>query len=261
MNRIALCDVPKSSNSPKKTELTFFNGARNCASDHSLFVPLHYEPKYSYPVVIWLHGPADDEGQLKKIMPHVSMRNYFGISPSGTELIADDRGEDGYLGFTWKQDEAGIADAYNDVQACLEIVSERFSVNRAKVFLAGYDAGGTMALRLGLLHPHLFAGVVSLGGRMPTTLTPMCHINQVRELPLLLAHGRDSQDYSTDELCKNLRLLHASGISVTIRQYPCEQEVTSTMLGDMNRWMMQIVTGTAESEIAEESGYPTDSCN
>ena len=36
----------------------------------TFFVPLHYEPNYAYPLLVWLHGPQDDQGQLKRIMPH-----------------------------------------------------------------------------------------------------------------------------------------------------------------------------------------------
>ena len=27
----------------------------------AVFAPLHYEANYAYPLLVWLHGPADDE--------------------------------------------------------------------------------------------------------------------------------------------------------------------------------------------------------
>src|SRR4051794_5650794 len=50
----------------------------------ALFTPLHYERNYAYPLIVWLHGPGDDERQLKRIMPLVSMRNYGAAGPRGT---------------------------------------------------------------------------------------------------------------------------------------------------------------------------------
>src|SRR5210317_946248 len=51
---------------------------------HAFFAPLHYEPKYSYPLMVWLHGPGhDDERQLVRIMPMISMRNYAAAAPRG----------------------------------------------------------------------------------------------------------------------------------------------------------------------------------
>ena len=50
---------------------------------HTIFAPLHYEPGYSYPLLVWLHGPGCDERQLLRIMPLVSMRNYVAVAPRG----------------------------------------------------------------------------------------------------------------------------------------------------------------------------------
>src|SRR4051794_19841644 len=55
-------------------------GETQCA----VFAPLHYESNYAYPLLVWLHGPGDDESQLKRIMPLISMRNYVGVGPRGT---------------------------------------------------------------------------------------------------------------------------------------------------------------------------------
>ena len=51
---------------------------------YTLFAPLHYEPGYSYPLIVWLHGHGNDERQLVRIMPLVSMRNYVAVAPRGT---------------------------------------------------------------------------------------------------------------------------------------------------------------------------------
>src|SRR5688500_15821791 len=67
---------------------------------HTLFAPLHYEPNYAYPLVVWLHGPGDDERQLQRVMPLVSMRNYVAAAPRGVC-----RPQAGMAGFAWQQTE------------------------------------------------------------------------------------------------------------------------------------------------------------
>jgi hypothetical protein len=62
-------------------------------------------------------------------------------------------------------------------------------------------------------------------------------------LPLFIAQGRDAQRYCVDRSCDELRLFHTAGMSVTVRQYPCGDELTTNMLSDMDRWMMELVTG------------------
>ena len=50
---------------------------------YALFAPLHYESGYAYPLIVWLHGRGNDERQLLRIMPQVSMRNYVAVAPRG----------------------------------------------------------------------------------------------------------------------------------------------------------------------------------
>ena len=41
-------------------------------------------------------------------------------------------------------------------------------------------------------------------------------------------------------------LFHAAGMSVTLRQYPCGDELTTQMLRDLDVWLMEQVTGVAQ---------------
>lgn len=210
---------------------------------HALFAPLHYEPNYAYPLLVWLHGPGDCETQLKRIMPLISMRNYVGIAPRGT--WSDGESSLAVPRFSWRQhdDHTGLAE--QRVVACIEAASDRFHVHRGRVFLAGYDCGGTMAFRLGLNRPDLFAGVLSIGGAFPRGNRPLMRLNRCRDVPLFLAHCRDSRVYPAAKVCEDLRLFHTAGMSVTLRQYPCGDELTTQMLGDLDSWIMGQVTGVA----------------
>ncbi|MBI2824684.1 MAG: dienelactone hydrolase family protein [Planctomycetia bacterium] len=206
----------------------------------ALFTPLHYEPNYAYPLVVWLHGPADDEGQLKRIMPQVSLRNYVAVAPRGTAAYG---GKPGAPGYTWVQ--AEVPQAERRLFAALETVRGRFNVSPRRVFLAGFDCGGTMAFRLAMNHPTRFSGVISFGGEFPVGGTPLARLVEARQVPIFLACGRQSQRYPSTVVCDNLKLFHSAGMNVTLRQYPCGQELACRMLADMNRWIMEIVTGSA----------------
>lgn len=207
------------------------------STPHTLFVPMHYEPNYAYPLLIWLHGPGDDERQLQRVMPLISLRNYLAVGPRAQGSGRERRG------FEWAQDERGINKAETAVFDCMDIVSDRYNVAPHRVFLAGYGVGGTMAFRLGLRHPERFAGVLSLGGEFPSGHMPLARLACVRKLPLFIAQGRDAQRYPIERSCAELRLFHTAGMSVNVRQYPCGDELTTNMLSDMDRWMMEIVTG------------------
>lgn len=217
---------------------------------YALFAPMHYERNYAYPLVIWLHGPGEDERQLQRIMPLVSMQNYVSVGPRGP------RSHENGLGYTWSDHDADIQAATQSIFDCLDLAEAKYSISRHRVFLAGHMAGGTMAFRIGLQSPHRFAGVLSLGGPFPSGNSPLVHFNQARQLPLFIGQGRDSQQYPVERTCDELRLFHAAGMHVTLRQYPWGDELNPQMLHDMNVWIMEQVTG--EKSDTENSSAQAD---
>ena len=206
---------------------------------YAQYRPLHYEPNYAYPLVVFLHGPRGSERQLSQFMPELSERNYVGISPRGVQ-------KHDLSGYCWGEEpsEGSIVEAFDRVSQCIELASGEFNIAPHRVFLAGYEDGGSMALRLAMRCPQYFAGAVSLCGAFPVGHAPLANLKHVRDLPLLLTNGRDARRYTVDQSCEELRLFHAAGMAVSLRQYPCGDELDSNMLRDMNAWIMELVTGT-----------------
>ena len=202
------------------------------------FVPLHYEPNYAYPLLIWLHGPAGDERQLQRVMPLVSLRNYVAIGPRGNF-----RSSGSANCYSWDDSSTAILTAERTIFECIELASQQFNIHPERIFLAGFENGGTTALRVGLRHPGRFSGALSVGGPFPDGSRPLAKINEARSLPLFIAQGRDSQSYPLERSCEEIRLFHSAGMSVTLRQYPCGDELTTKMLHDMDVWIMEQVTG------------------
>ena len=211
---------------------------------HSLFAPLHYERNYAYPLLVWLHGRGGDEHQLRRVMPLISMRNYVAVAPRGIQVIKGSS-----RGFGWGDSDTATAAATRRVFQCIDAAMERFNIAPQRVFLVGCDCGGTAAFRVGFGHAARFAGILSVGGPFPGNGRPLAGLRQARQLPLFIAQGRDSQQYPVERTCEELRLFHAAGFSVTLRQYPCGDELTTQMLHDIDVWVMEQVTGVpSESE-------------
>jgi phospholipase/carboxylesterase len=215
--------------------------------------PLHYERNYSYPLVIWLHGPHNNELQLKQIMPLVSLRNYVGAAPRAPAASEHDDGSG--IRFTWRSDEENVRLAEERLWECLDGALARFSVAADRIFLAGLECGGTMALRLALRNPSQFAGALSFGGAFPADRAPLARLQAARRLPMLFITTAESRLYPQAEVCRNLRLFHCAGLSVTLRQYPGTDGVTDLMLSDMDRWIMERITqrnSAPDDELAEQ---------
>lgn len=221
---------------------------------HSLFAPCHYEPGYEYPLLVWLHGPGDDERQLCRIMPHLSLRNYVAVGPRGCCPP-----DPGCLGYRWQQGEHSVQDAADRVFDSIEVACGKYNVAKDRIFLAGYQCGGTLALRIGLKYPEHFAGAMSVDGPFPTGAAPLSRLRQARELPILMAQGRESLTYPPQVANRELRLYHAAAMQVTLRLYPCGDELTTQMLEDVDVWMMERINGVSESSDQDVYVYPGES--
>jgi phospholipase/carboxylesterase len=204
---------------------------------YHLLGPIHYEPNYAYPLVVWLHNAGDDEKQLFKVMPHVSLRNYVAVGPRG--VVAE---ESGYS-YSWSPELASVTSAWHRVQESIALARKQYNVNPQRIFLAGLQDGGTMALRLALTQPEYFAGAVSVGGAFPINCGALSRLSAIRQLPLLIARGMESVDYPETRVCEEIRLFHAARMQVHLRQYLCGDELITPMLRDMDAWLMEQVTG------------------
>ena len=235
----------------------------SAAHPHVLFSPIHYEPGYAYPLFVWLHGSDTDERQLMRLMPLLSMRNYVAVAPQGIALAepesaAPTKGKMGKIAsldvmeiicngassrvrYDWPQSEEAISDAERRVFDCISVARRKNNIAEDRIFLAGFGSGGTMALRLALLYPESFAGVVSIGGSFPLGRLPFRQWNAARNLPVLLAVGEQSTVFSPADACSALELFHTAGLPIAVQEYPCGQEVAPAMLQDVNRWIMKQV--------------------
>jgi phospholipase/carboxylesterase len=249
MNRLALdTDIASVSSSPAAfalaDELTtprFQRTRRPTGLPFATFTPVNYEKNYAYPLVVWLHGTASNEHELRQVMPLVSMRNYVGLAPRGTWV--DPR----YSGrFGWRQTSDAIESAAARIASCVDLARKRFNIHPQRVFLVGHGSGGTMALRVAWSEPHRYAAAAAINGPLPTRFTPLGRVNDARRVPCFLAASRDSHAYPDRRVCGDLRLLHAAGCAVALRIYPGADRLTTTMLSDVNCWLMEHVCGPSK---------------
>ncbi len=222
----------------------------------AVFAPLHYERNYAYPLLIWLHGTGDDERQLMRIMPVVSMRNYVAVAPRGVSLAR----ADGTETRGWSQSPEHVLQAEQRILDCIEDAERRFHISPHRVFLAGFGSGGTMAFRMAMNLPSRFAGILSIGGGFPRGQCSLRQWSEARRLAVFLAVGRDSLEYPPTAACDDLRLFHAAGLSVTLRQYPLGQELSPQILRDIDRWIIEQITSPAGAAIGSDqrSSCPSD---
>lgn len=263
LSGIVSSDIDVSTNQapPFSLELDFVRVSHNSESSgaHVLFSPIHYESGYSYPLIVWLHGPNNDERQIMRVMPMISMRNYVAIAPQGilsekNELSVPTNPKYSAKSsqspllknktkshFTWPQNFEGISASEQRVFDCIEIAKNKCNIASEKIFIAGFGSGGTMAFRIGMMFPEVFAGILSFCGAFPKNFHPLGQWNKTKKLESFLSVGQESTEFTPNMACENLKLFHIAALSVSVRQYPCAQELSTNMLQDANRWIMERV--------------------
>ena len=228
---------------------------------HLLFSPIHYEPNYAYPLLIWLHGSGGDERQLMQIMPIVSMRNYVAVAPRGLPIEPPvcpptlDLSVSAILQRPKEQYDWMLADHLTAIEQrifdCIAVAQERCNIADHRMFIAGFGTGGTAALRLAMLYPECFAGAAAFGGDLPNgnRIVPSWHPTQT--LSVLLG----VEETVSDPVCQMMELLHIAGFPANVREYPDIKSLTPAMLQDLNRWMMEIVC-PAEGKVPAKHNSP-----
>lgn len=225
---------------------------------HALFIPRPYEPGYDYPLIVWLHGQGSDERQLCSIMPKLSIQNHVAIAPRGVCMkVVYGKEKEGY---GWPQTYEQILQVEQNIFDAIEVAAQKIHFSRQRIFLAGFDSGGTMAFRVALSHPQHFAGIISLCGAFPTCRRLFGNLSLARKLPIFMAVCRNSHQYPDDEVCENLRLLYAAGMSVTLRQYPYGHELKKLMLTDVDRWIIAQITSPNSGQNHSTYNDPAKQC-
>lgn len=231
---------------------------------HRLFVPEHYEPKYAYPLVIWLHSDHSSEYELDSVMQSLSVRNYVAIAPRAHRVSKHNARL-----FRWGTQIADLAIAEDFVMDAIQEVSESVSIHPDRIFVAGFGTGGSVAQWLGLRHPHRFAGAISINGPFPKTKRALSHWKGARQVPVLFMQGADSDTCSVDATIDTMQLAHTAGLNYRFVRFQVESGVDShdidslrvpasgsldvEMLRTANRFMMSLVTGTEMPLTAPET--------
>lgn len=200
-----------------------------------VFCPVHYEANYAYPLLVWLHSSGTDERQLLRVMPWISLRNFAAVAPCAPWF--DQHGD----GYRWIASPSKLDVVYQLVEQAIEEAQQRLHIHPRRVFIAGYQEGGTMALRLALHRPEQFAAAASINGPFPRDGAPLHRLGSVRRLPLWIAQGEHATAYPRKQFDEDLKLFYTAAMTVMLRQYSCGDEIHVRMLSDLNSWLMERV--------------------
>lgn len=221
----------------------------------TFFVPLHYEQNYRYPLIVWLHSDGFNENQVCHVMPHVSSRNYLATGIRAP-MASDASGHR----FQWTDSAASLHSAERSVLAAIDSAANQYSVNAQRIVLAGYQRGGTMAMRIAMQHPEMFAAAISLGGAFELPCEGKLDRQRLRErrLPMLWQCSLQSEQYDESRLAGEIEAAHSIAARLEVRQYRNDDEMNTAVLRDLDRWIMNhVVSGSPVAKMNRWDTSPT----
>ncbi len=199
------------------------------------FAPVGYEPRYPYPLIVFLHGQGGNDEQILRLAPRVSRRNFVSIGLRGPVCLGPNK--KGALGFSWGDSshydmiEDYLLDAIRQTRSHYHIHSER-------IYLAGFAEGATLAYRMGLMFPEKINGVIALNGCLPREDRPLMRFPEVRSLNVFIGHGVENSVVPMSMVREDHRLLYSTGMNVSMQTYSTNHKLHRDMLRDMNRWII-----------------------
>lgn len=212
------------------------------------FLPNRYEPNYRYPLVVWLHGDGSDENEISQVLPFVSTQNYVGVGIRGSRSL-DPVGHR----FDWASSQAAVSRCEDAIFQAIEDASQRYSIHPERVFLVGYGAGGTMARRVSLRHGRAFHGCISLGGRFPSGGGIFSNLTVSRTVRHFWGVAINNPTITHDQFAQDIEMVAAARLNMDVRRYTTDDEMDRSVLRDIDKWMMGLVTGTHPIDKPKES--------
>lgn len=199
------------------------------------FLPKGYEPRYPYPLVVFLHGHAGNEEQMLRLAPKLSRRNFIAIALRGPVFLG--RNASDVPGYSWgDSSHRSLVEDY--LLRAVEQTRRTYHVHSERIYLAGFAEGAAMAYRLGLTFPEKLAGVISLNGAMPRLDRPLFRMPALRDLRVFIGHGIANSKMPLSLAREDQRLLYTAGLDVEMKTYPTTQRIHPDMLRDVNRWLI-----------------------
>ena len=220
---------------------------------HATFAPMHYEPGYAYPLVIWLHGALGDERQVRQVMPQDQHAELRGDRPA-RHLHRPQRAASPTAGGKRP------TRSKRPNRAC-SIASR--SPSAASTFTRSESSSPASAAAArwrcappGIIPADLPASPRS-AARCPRDDRPLRNVNALRQLPCFVATGRTSQRLSRSRRLPRPPLaacgrLHRRPAAVSLRRRPHHHDARGPQpLDHGNRLPAASIAGKVECQMSK----------
>jgi len=140
-----------------------------------------------------------------------------------------------------REDAAGVRESIAQVHAVLDAEVAR-GVPASRIVLVGFSQGCAITLAAGVRYPQRLAGLIGMSGYMPLAdTTSMERHDAHRDLPVMLAHGRNDGIVPLARGTAARELLLGLGHPVEWHDYPMEHSVCIEEVRHLNQFLLRVL--------------------
>ena len=203
--------------------------------------PKDYDPNKSYPLIIGLHGYGSNPDRFMKLWKDLSESECIYVVPQAPYPFSV--GKD--IGYSWylRIDDKEISENSKEMseQYIVDIVqelSEKF--NTINIYLLGFSQGAHFTYNIGIEYPHLFKGIVPIGGWIEEDCLDDEILKKAKVLPILIAHSSQDKIVKYENALKAKDLLEKYGYNVTFFEFDGGHTVPAEVIKEAVQWLQNL---------------------
>lgn len=184
---------------------------------YRLFIPLHYDQKKKYPLVVYLHGGG---GRGNDNLKQIDGGNGYLI-----DFFTSDKTQEQYPSFVvapqspgegWIEQDSITPTRY--LPLVYDLISElerTYSIDAARIYVAGQSMGGFGTFAIISEHPSTFAAGVALCGGGDQT-----KVARLTNVPIWVFHGAKDESVDVERSRTIVAAIKSAGGKVRYTEYP-----------------------------------------
>lgn len=205
-------------------------------------IPENYEPRYPYPLILWLPGTECNTDEALGHIGNMSPQNYVGLAVEDCILeTSDTAGLDSAIDQLRQ-----LVDIENRIVAAVRSFREFINVHTERIFIAGVGSGATTAMLVAMHQPEWFGGCISFSGRYPSAASLLPSAPALEGKRFWLSSAGDRANVTVSQATRNAaRMLIAARTDVTTRIADSPLPVSHSMLRDLDEWLIRGILATS----------------
>lgn len=207
-----------------------------------LVKPDGIESTAGYPLVVFLHGFGANMYDLASLAPAIDPSGYVYAFPNAPYRVPFGGGQ---YGFSWGMREnvepppATMPPVDGLIETFLQEVIDQTGAEPGKIVLGGFSQGAGMTLRIGLLRPEIFSGLIVLSGAFREDQDEFRQqLPEKRAQPIFVAHGRQDQVITIERGGRQVKaFLESAGYTPLYKEYEMAHEIPPSVVRDLTPWL------------------------